>query len=299
METPTNGFFRMDEESFARLSQYVTQTYGIQLPATKKSILENHLDEKVKNLAMSSYKEFVDFILNSGSSEDELLHVLDLITTHKTEFFREASHFQFLTQQFLPRHQQENNCDNLKIWSAGCSTGEEPYSLLMTLEEYKKIHPKLTYTLLASDISTRVMHTACHGEYDVEKMQTVPSGMRHTYFMCDKADPKQVKIKPHYRTKIQYKRVNLMHDNYGLAKHDLDIIFCRNVLIYFEKPTQEQVIRKFCNLLRPGGLLFLGHSESVMGMNLPLSQVGNAVYQVQEPEARSQEPESPALEFTS
>src|SRR5882762_6546333 len=100
METPADGFFRMDEESFARLSHYVTQAYGIQLPATKKSVLESHLDKKVKSLGMSSYKEFVDFIFNDESMEEELFHVLDLITTHKTDFFREASHFQFLTQQF-------------------------------------------------------------------------------------------------------------------------------------------------------------------------------------------------------
>jgi len=291
METPADGFFRMDEESFARLSQYVTQAYGIQLPATKKSMVESHLDKKVKSLGMSSYKELIDFIFSDESNEGELFHVLDLITTHKTDFFREASHFQFLTQQFLPRYQEENNRNKLNIWSAGCSTGEEPYTLLMALEEYKKAHPELTYCLLASDISIRVIQIASQGEYDIEKMETVPPEMRQTYIQTDKTDPKRVRVKPQYRTKIQYKRINLMHDNYGLIKNDLDIIFCRNVLIYFEKTTQEQVIRKFCNLLRPGGLLFLGHSESIMGMNLPLHQVGPTVYRLEEPESRSQEPE--------
>ena len=279
----------MDEETFARLSQYVTQAYGIQLPATKKSMLESHLDKKAKSLGMGSYQEFVDLIFNDESREGELSLVLDLITTHKTDFFREASHFHFLTQQFLPRYPEENNRNNLKIWSAGCSTGEEPYTLLMTLEEYKKTHPGLTYSLLASDISPRVIQTASQGEYDIEKMETVPQEMRDTYLLRDKADPKRVSVKPQYRTKIQYKRINLMHDNYGLIKNDLDIIFCRNVLIYFKKNIQEQVIRKFCNLLRPGGLLFLGHSESIMGMNLPLHQVGPTVYRLQEPESRSQE----------
>ena len=283
-----DGLFRMDEESFARLSQYVTQAYGIQLPATKRSMLESHLDKKMKSLGMSSYKEFVDYIFTDESCDGELFNVIDLITTHKTHFFREASHFHFLTQQFLPRYQQENNGSDLKIWSAGCSTGEEPYTLLMTLEEYKKVHPKLTYSLLASDICTRVIQTACQGEYDIEKIETVPPEIRYTYLTRDKADPKRMRVKPQYRTKIQYKRINLMHDNYGLLESDLDIIFCRNVLIYFEKNTQEQVIRKFCNLLRPGGLLFLGHSESIMGMNLPLDQVGPAVYRVQNPGARSQ-----------
>lgn len=281
METSADGSFRMDEESFARLSQYVTQAYGVQLPATKRSLLESHLDEKVKGLGMRSYKEFVDFIFSNEGSEAELVHVIDLITTHKTEFFREASHFHFLTQQFLPRFLEENNRSNLKIWSAGCSTGEEPYTLLMTLEEYKKVHPSLAYSLLASDISVRVIQTACHGEYDIEKMETVPREMIHTYLQRDKCDPKRMRIKPQYRTKIQYKHINLMHDSYGLMKSDLDIIFCRNVLIYFEKNIQEQVILKFCSLLRPGGLLFLGHSESILGMDLPLRQVEPTVYQVQ------------------
>lgn len=280
METPADGFFHMDEESFTRLSQYVTQTYGIQLPATKRPMLETHLDEKVKSLGMRSYNEFVDFIFRDERNEAELFHAIDLITAHKTDFFREPSHFHFLTQQFLPTCQEHNN---VTLWSAGCSTGEEPYTLLMTLEEYKKDHPKLTYSLLASDISVRVMETASRGEYDIEKMETVPQEMRHTYLTHDKTNAKRIQIKPQYRNNIQYQRINLMQDHYGLTNKDLDIIFCRNVLIYFEKNTQEQVIRKFCNLLRPGGLLFLGHSESIMGMQLPLVQVGPTVYRLLAP----------------
>jgi chemotaxis protein methyltransferase CheR len=280
MEVPADGFFRMDEESFSRLSQYVTQEYGIKLPVTKKSMLESRLNKKVKNLGMQSYKEFLDFIFSDEGRQGELFHVIDLITTNKTDFFREAAHFHYLTQQFLPRYQEENNRNNLKIWSAGCSTGEEPYTLLMMLEEYKKAHPELTYSLLASDISIRVIQTAFQGVYDIEKVEPVPLEMKRTYLMRGKTNPKLVRVKPQYRKKIQYKRINLMHDNYGLLKSDLDIIFCRNVLIYFDKSTQEKVIKKFCSLLRPGGLLFLGHSESIMGMNLPLRQVKPTVYQL-------------------
>ncbi|MBL0744560.1 CheR family methyltransferase [Chryseolinea lacunae] len=281
MESPVNGFFRMDEESFERLSQYVTQEYGIKLPATKKSMLESRLNKKVKSLGMSSYKEFLDFIFSDEGKQGELYHVIDLITTNKTDFFREAAHFHFLTQQFLPGYQNQGSRNHLKIWSAGCSTGEEPYTLIMTLEEYKKTHPELTYNLLASDISIRVIQTAYQGIYDLEKVEPVPLEMKRTYLMRGKLNPRLVRVKPQYRKKIQYKRINLMDDHYGLVKNDLDIIFCRNVLIYFDKATQEKVIRKFCNLLRPGGLLFLGHSESIMGMDLPLRQVKPTVYQVQ------------------
>ncbi len=269
----------MDTESFERISRFVTTEYGIKLPQSKKSMLESRLNKKVKSLGLHSYHEFVDYIFSEEGKREELFHVVDLITTNKTDFFREAAHFHFLSNEFLPAYQQETNRSNLKIWSAGCSTGEEPYTLVMVLEEYRKRHPELTYSLLASDISLRVIQSAFQGIYDVDKIEPVPLDLKRNYFLRSKSNPALVRVKPQYRKRIQYKRVNLMDDHYGLIKNDYDMIFCRNVLIYFNKATQEAVIRKFCSLLRPGGLLFLGHSESIMGMTLPLRQVRPTVYQ--------------------
>jgi chemotaxis protein methyltransferase CheR len=273
-----SGFLSMDNESFERLSKYVTSEYGIKLPVAKKSMLESRLNKKVKSLGLSSYKEFLDLIFSEQGKQGELFHVIDLITTNKTDFFREAAHFHFLTKEFLPVYKSGIGRNNIKIWSAGCSTGEEPYTIIMAMEEFRKQYADLTYSLLSSDVSIRVINTAFQGIYDLEKLEPVPLELKRSYFLRSKTNPKIVRVKPQYRKKIQFKRINFMDDQYGIMKADYDVIFCRNVLIYFDKQIQERVINRFCSHLKPGGLLFLGHSESIIGLNVPLKQVKPTVY---------------------
>jgi len=278
MDTPhISGFLKMDDESFQRLSTYVTREYGIKLPLAKKSMLESRLNKKVKALGLNTYKEFLDFIFSDEGKHGELYNVIDLITTNKTDFFREAAHFHFLVNEHLPQLKAEN-ANNLKIWSAGCSTGEEPYTMIMAMEEFRRKSPNTTYCILASDVSTRVIQTAFQGIYDIEKIDPVPLELKRTYFLRSKSHPRLVRVRPEFRRKLQFKRINFMDNNFGLTKGDYDIIFCRNVLIYFDKARQEKVILKFCSHLKPGGLLFLGHSESIIGMTLPLRQIRPTVY---------------------
>jgi chemotaxis protein methyltransferase CheR len=279
MDAPNiSGFLRMDDESFQRLSTYVTREYGIKLPLAKKSMLESRLNKKVKGLGLNAYKEFLDFIFSDEGKHSELYNVIDLITTNKTDFFREAAHFHFLVNEHLPQLMTENAQNNVKIWSAGCSTGEEPYTMIMAMEEFRRKSPNTTYSILASDVSTRVIQTAYQGIYDIEKIDPVPLELKRTYFLRSKSHPRLVRVRPEFRKKLQFKRINFMDNNFGLNKADYDIIFCRNVLIYFDKATQENVILKFCSHLKPGGLLFLGHSESIIGMTLPLRQIRPTVY---------------------
>lgn len=278
-EPDITGFLKMDNESFGRLSAYVTRTYGIKLPVSKKTMLESRLNKKVKTLGLSSYTEFLDFIFSEQGRKRELLNVIDLITTNKTDFFREAAHFHFLSKTYLPAYSTDLR-SNLNIWSAGCSTGEEPYTLLMIMEEYKKQNPDIGYSIMASDVSIRAIQTAYQGIYELEKTDPVPLELKRKYFLRSKSDPTLVRIRPEYRRKIQFRRINLMDKDYGMIRSHLDFIFCRNVLIYFDKLVQEQILRRFCTLLKPGGLLFLGHSESIIGMNMPLKQVQPTVYRL-------------------
>lgn len=279
MDTPgLSSFLRMDEDSFERLSSYVTREYGIKLPLAKKTMLESRLNKKVKTLGLNNYKEFLDFIFSDEGKLSELYNVIDLITTNKTDFFREPAHFHFLVNEHLPQLKSDNGVRNLKIWSAGCSTGEEPYTLIMALEEFRRKSPDITYNILATDVSTRVIQTAFQGIYDIEKIAPVPMELKRSYFLRSKSNPRLVRVRPEFRKKLQFKRINFMDNSYGLNKSDFDIIFCRNVLIYFDKVTQEKVILKFCSHLKPGGLLFLGHSESIIGMTLPLRQIRPTVY---------------------
>ena len=274
----TSSFLKMDNESFERLSTYVTREYGIKLPLAKRSMLESRLNKKVKALGLNTYKEFLDFIFSEEGKHSELYNVIDLITTNKTDFFREAAHFHFLVNEYLPQIKPELGRNNLKIWSAGCSTGEEPYTMIMAMEEFLKKSPNTTYSILATDVSTRVIQTAYQGIYEIEKITPVPLELKRTYFLRSKSNPRLVRVRPEFRKKLQFKRINFMDSNFGLNKADYDIIFCRNVLIYFDKATQEKVILKFCSHLKPGGLLFLGHSESIIGMTLPLRQIRPTVY---------------------
>jgi chemotaxis protein methyltransferase CheR len=273
-------FIRMDDESFARLSSYVTREYGIKLPVNKRSMLESRLNKKVKSLGLDNYKQFLDHIFSEEEKQGDLLHVIDLITTNKTDFFREPEHFKFLSGNFLPAWTEQANRQTMNVWSAGCSSGEEPYTLVMVLEEFRKRNPAFNYSLLASDVSIRMIQAAFKGVYTLDKIAAISNEMRRAYFLRSKVQSDLVRVKPEYRKKINYRRINFMDDGFGLIKHDYDIIFCRNVLIYFDKATQERVIRKFAEHLRPGGLLFLGHSESIMGMNVPFRQLRPTVYQV-------------------
>jgi len=275
-----NIFVQMDEESFVRLSSYVTREYGIKLPATKKSMLESRLNKKVKSLGMDNYKQFLDYIFSDAGKKGDLFHVIDLITTNKTDFFREPEHFKFIAGTFLAQWSQADGRRSMNIWSAGCSSGEEPYTLVMVMEEFRKRNPQFSYNIIASDVSIRMIQSAFNGIYSFDKIAGVPADLKRLYFLRSKTQPDVVRVKPEYRKRINYKRINFMDESYGLLKQDYDIIFCRNVLIYFDKPTQERVIRKFISHLRPGGLLFLGHSESIMGMNVPLRQIQPTVYQV-------------------
>jgi chemotaxis protein methyltransferase CheR len=278
MQEP-NSLIPMDAESFERLTRFVTREYGIKLPLSKKPMLESRLNRQVKLLGASTYKNFLDIIFSDQGKREHLLHVIDLITTNKTDFFREAAHFRFLSEEFLPEYSRKSSSGSLKIWSAGCSTGEEPYTIIMMMEELKKRITSMTYNLLATDVSIRALQTAHQGIYDLERIDPVPVDLKKAYFLRGKTAPTVVRVKPEFRKRVQFSRLNLMDDDFGLGRGELDLIFCRNVLIYFDKNTQQKVIEKFCHHLKPGGLLLLGHSESTVGMNVPLKQVRPTVYQ--------------------
>lgn len=273
-------FIKMDDESFQRLSSYVTREYGIKLPPSKRSMLESRLNKKVKSLGLNNYTQFVNHILGDEGKKSDLLDVIDLITTNKTDFFREPDHFKFLTSTFLPQWIERSNGKCLNIWSAGCSTGEEPYTLVMVLEEFKRKYPSLVYNILASDVSFRVLQSAYQGIYTSDKSGVLPLELQRKYLLRSRTQPDLFRIKPEYRKKITFRRINLMDDVYAVTPGEFQIIFCRNVLIYFDKHVQERLIHNFSSHLSAQGILFLGHSESMMGMDVPFRQLRPTVYQL-------------------
>jgi chemotaxis protein methyltransferase CheR len=203
------------------------------------------------------------------------------VTTNKTEFFREPDHFRYLTEHAVPQLMsgpRSGTRPPLKVWSAACSIGAEPYTLAMVLADLGQRLAGLRYAITATDICTEVLETAICGIYPAAMVKPVPAELRHRYVARSKDRARQqVRIVPELRAMVQFARVNLMELPY-LVDREMDIIFCRNILIYFDKATQEAVLQRLSEHLRFGGYLFLGHSETLAGFRLPLEPVGPTVF---------------------
>lgn len=271
----------LSQKDFSRLSSFIFRELGIKMPASKSTMLNGRLNKRLRALNLPDFTEYCNFLFSDKGKEEEMVHLINAVTTNKTDFFREPGHFDYLTQTTLPVLQNLRRFEprrKLKIWSAGCSTGEEPYTLAMVLAEVQASKPGFSYDILATDISTRVLDVARRAVYPLERIEPVTAHYRKKYLLKgqDKNNP-QVRIVPELRKQIRFGRLNFMAEDFGLPEM-VDIIFCRNVIIYFDKETQEQLMNKFCRYLNPGGYLFLGHSESLHGYETPLTQVAPTIY---------------------
>jgi chemotaxis protein methyltransferase CheR len=211
--------------------------------------------------------------------------MIDAVTTNKTDFFREPKHFDYLVRSALPELLQARPSAVLKtfrFWSAGCSTGAEPYTLGMVLSEFAESATGFEYTIIATDISRRVLEEANAGIYTEEMVAPIPLPLRKKYLLRSK-NPQEnaVRISSGIRSKVRFGRLNFMEDSFGL-RQNVDVIFCRNVLIYFDRSTQEQVVNRLCRHLHTGGYLFIGHSETLNGLSVPLTQIYPTIYRRRE-----------------
>jgi len=270
----------LSDREFNRFSSFIYEEIGIKMPPVKKTMLEARLQKRLKALDFKTFEEYGDYVFSGDDKRDELIHLIDVVTTNKTDFFREPAHFDYLVKEAIPALIYERDVgirSPLKIWSAGCSTGEEPYTLAMVLSEFSAANPGFHTSILASDISTEVLSKAHNAIYTEDRVDTIPLHLKKKYLLKSKDKARGlVRIVPKLRSMIQFKRLNFMED-FGLHEH-LDIIFCRNVIIYFDKQTQERLLNKFCNQLVRGGFLFLGHSETLNGLNVALTPVASTVY---------------------
>jgi len=270
---------KLSPEGFDRLARFVTGELGIKMPNSKISMMQARLVRRVKELDLRSIEQYGEYLFSAGNKE-ERDHFINAITTNKTDFFRESEHFQYLTQVALPSLQKNPGFDptRMRAWSAACSSGEEPYTLGMVLGEYSRRQPQFDFEILGTDVSTKVLHTAQRGVYAEELIDPVPLEMRRRYLLLS-TDPanRVVRIVPALRQKVSFHRLNFMDANYRI-KERFDIIFLRNVLIYFDRPIQEAVVNRVCAHLKPGGYLFISHSESLSELNVPVKRVHTAVY---------------------
>jgi chemotaxis protein methyltransferase CheR len=269
----------MSSRDYKRLCELIYAKAGIHLGAQKKTMLEVRIKRRLRVLNLDSYSEYCDYLFERNGLDEELVPLIDVVTTNKTDFFREARHFDFLVEKALPKLMARyEGAEQFLIWSAGCSTGEEPYTLAMVLSEYAEEHPGFHFRILATDISTTVLEKAKLGIYSSDSAEPVPPQLKMKYFMHSR-DPgsRKLRVVPELRRLIDFRRLNFMDADYGICEK-MDAIFCRNVIIYFDRPTQERILRKLTRNLAPHGYLFVGHAEALHDMNLPLEPVAPALY---------------------
>ncbi len=252
----------LDDALFNKFRELIHRTAGISLSDEKKELLTARLSKRLRACGLTSFAEYYRLITSDQAGE-EFTHFINSVSTNYTSFFREQAHFTALTERLLPSLDPLVTAGRrpLMVWSSACSSGEEPYTLAMVLNEYYRGR-KNAFQILATDISTRVLNIARRGIYAIEQVNTVPQTYLKRYFMRGVGrSAGYVKVKPILQEHIRFQQFNLM-DRFPW-RHEMHIIFCRNVMIYFDRPTQQRLVNKFYDCLVAGGYLVIGHSESI------------------------------------
>ena len=264
------------------LGTFIEREFGVQMPPSKRSLLQSRLAKRVQALGLASYREYFDFVV-SNRGQDEFLIFTDLVTTHETSFFREDKHFHILGDTILPHWKPEEESGSrgtLNALCAACSSGEEVYTLAMVLDSALERRPPgfHSFTVEGLDLSERMVSQAKRGVYTSERAKRVPQLLQNRYFMHHKDPHKTLcRIVPELRARTVFHQGNLLTDPQTLQPR-YELIFCRNVLIYFNKENQERVVRFLISRLTPGGYLFLGHSETMAGTLSGLPSPYHSVY---------------------
>jgi chemotaxis protein methyltransferase CheR len=267
--------YSITKQAYDRIRTLLYEESGISLGENKQSLVVSRLSTRLRELRLNSFDDYYER-LATGDSAAECTRMLDLLSTNKTDFLREPKHFEFLREHILPGREREKQ---IRVWSSACSTGEEPYTIAMTLHESVTSLAQWDFGILATDISTRALAHAAAGLYAEDRISTVPRHIARRHFLRGTGhNAGLVKVKPHLSEIIRFRRLNLMDDTFPI-KSPLDLIFCRNVMIYFDRPTQERLIGKFSRYLKPGGYLFIGHSESLHWLSHNFRTVAPTIYQ--------------------
>ncbi len=269
----------LTDAEFTKLSKFIYGQYGIKMPIAKKIMLQSRLQKRLRALNMVHFKVYIDYVF-SKEGTDEIVHMMDVVSTNKTDFYRESAHFDFLQNKLLPSYinKYSNTRQTIKIWSAGSSSGEEAYTLAMVFRDFLEKYPSIDFSIYATDISTKMLKVGISAIYPEERTEIIPLNIKRKYLLRSKdKSKKMVRIVPELRNRVKFARLNFMDNSYNVNEK-FDIVFCRNVLIYFDRETQEQVINKLSRHLKSGGYFFLGHSESITNIEVPLQQVMPTVF---------------------
>jgi len=266
--------FTFGEEDFAALRELVKTHTGIHLSEQKREMVYGRLSRRLRALGLDSFRAYRELL--EGGDPEELVQFCNAITTNLTSFFREAHHFQYLREQLLAPQAEARAARRLRLWSAGCSTGEEPYSLAMTIHEAFPDVRRRDIKILATDLDTEVLGRGARGLYEEERLRGLAPERLERFFRRAGGAGSAYAVAPELRGLITFRELNLMH---ALPmKGPFDAIFCRNVVIYFDKDTQRELFARIAQLQRPGDMLFLGHSESLYRVSDAYTLVGKTIY---------------------
>lgn len=270
----------ISDRDYEFIRGFVYEQSRINLGPDKKELVSARLAKRLRAIGLNSYTEYCDF-LQSPAGKEEVTNLVDSISTNHTYFFREIKHFEFLQEVIIPQWVEKNHRkgdSNFSIWSAASSSGEEPYSLGILLQEVLQHHSGATWTLDGTDISTRMLDLARRGIFEQDRLRDVKPEWLRRYFQKGVGQwDGHFRAKDVIRSRLTFHHVNLLQERYPFSKL-FPTIFCRNVMIYFDRQTQEQLVRKLTDQLQPGGYLIVGHSESLMGIKHSLESIKPSIY---------------------
>ena len=275
----------MSDKDFQRLAAFIRDKFSVEIPPSKKSVLERWVQKRLETVQLKSCGAYVDWLISSVEAGREWSRVVDLLTHQPVNFFHEPQHFEYLVQVALPeliRHEGSGVRRTLRVWSTGCSSGEEPYTLAIVLQEFAQHYPGIDFKswILATDNSTHIIENAVNAVYGIEKVEEMPLALKRKYLLRSKdRTQKQVRVVPEVRARVRFRRLNLLDPDFRL-REQMDVIFCRNVIRYFDHETQERLVNMFCRHLVRGGYLFIGHTETLEALHAPVTQVAPAVYRL-------------------
>jgi chemotaxis protein methyltransferase CheR len=272
----------LSNDEFEMFRVLIYDTCGINLTLSKKELVKARLTKRLTKTGIDTFTDYYNYVTKVDKSGKELVQLLDHISTNKTDFFREKKHFDFLNTTLLPAlisSKEQSRNRKLRIWCAASSSGEEPYTLAMTVFNHIKPNNGWDVKILATDISTRILQKAIDGTYKMDLLNDVPPGTTSAHFSKVLVDNTNCyRAKPHLKDIITFRRFNLMTESFPF-KHPFDFIFCRNVMIYFDQETQHTLVKKFYGCLPKNGYLFIGHSETLSKTDNDFKYIQPAIYQ--------------------
>lgn len=275
------GVIDADRALQKKLCEIVTSRTGIQLPENKRTMIEGRLRKRVRALGVRDLRTYLTMVMDEGLLDTELPHIINVMTTNKTDFFREDAHFSYLVQHILSKHPATRP---FKVWSAASSSGEEAYTTAMVLSEHAKRKPGFNFSIVGTDLSTTVLAKARRAVYTPDDVAAIPEGLRDHYMEDghDSVGRPLSRVIKSVRDRVKFAQMNLMDPSYGVERN-MDVVLLRNVLIYFDDKTQRKVVSSVTDHLKPGGYLFVGHSETSVATDKRLVQKAAAVFRKEVP----------------